>query len=424
MVFVPLSVLFVAACSGGGDAAPTPPTDEPPSEAAPEPAGPTDTTIGEPATEQSLSTLVWSRVEPEETVFGGDGNQEALAVAATQTGIVAVGFENTEDFDAAVWTSPDGVVWSRVPHDEVVFGGNNTQTMRSVAALGPLITAVGNDRSFGDWDAAAWASDGSLWARAPFGEVLGGEANQQMDGVAATDSGFVAVGHEETDEDWDTAVWTSPDGANWSRVPHDEAVFGGDGNQEALSVATTSMGIVVVGWENKEDFDAAVWTSPDGVVWSRVPHDEAVFGGDDTQTMRGVAGSASGYVAVGNDHSGGDWDAAAWTSPDGQVWTRVPHDEAVFGGDPDQQMDSVVLTDVGFVAVGHEETDEDWDMAAWTSPDGFAWSRVPHDEAVFGGDGNQEALSVAATQTGVVAVGFENTEDFDAAVWVGVFGDG
>jgi hypothetical protein len=44
---------------------------------------------------------------------------------------------------------------------------------------------------------------------------------------------------------------------------------------------------------------------------------------------------------------------------------------------------------------------------------------VPHDEEGFGGDGNQQVLSVVAAESGVVAVGDEESGgDFDAAVWV------
>jgi len=88
-----------------------------------------------------------------------------------------------------------------------------------------------------------------------------------------------------------SAVWTSPDGLTWTPVPHDEAIFGGG--------------------------DAAVWTSPDGVTWARVTHDEAVFGGDGNQWMVSVVAVGPGLVAVGCDVSGGDildgdWDAAVW----------------------------------------------------------------------------------------------------------------
>ena len=102
--------------------------------------------------------------------------------------------------------------------------------------------------------------------------------------------------------------------------------------------------------------------------WVRLPHDEAVFGGGWSQEMRSAVAVGSGLVAVGSnesgsDHSGGDWDAAVWTSPDGLTWTRVPHDEAVFGGTRDipQGMLSVAAVDAGLVAVGHDT----FDAAVW-----------------------------------------------------------
>jgi hypothetical protein len=346
------------------------------------------------------------------------------SVAASDSGFVAVGWDRSGgDIDAVVWTSSDGVAWSRVPHDEAVFGGNDTQTMRSVAASDRGFVAVGNDSSGGDFDAAVWTSpDGVVWSRVPHDEaVFGGDGDQQMDDVVMAESGFVAVGLEWMGDDNDAAVWTSPGGLVWSRVPHDEAVFGGESDQDMNSVVGTERGFVAVGeaWLG-EDPDAAVWTSPDGLAWSRVPHDAAVFGGDDSQKIMSVTASEFGFVGVGFDRSGGDFaDAAVWTSPDGVVWSRVPHDEEVFGGDANQQMDDVVMTESGFVVVGLEETDEDWDAAMWTSPDGVVWSRVPHDEAVFGGDANQQVLSVVSAGSGMVAVGDEESGgDFDAAVWV------
>ena len=58
--------------------------------------------------------------------------------------------------------------------------------------------------------------------------------------------------------------------------------------------------------------DAVVWTSPDGVIWSRVPHDEAIFGGDGLQAMSSVTAGGPGLVAVGEDESGGDSDGGVW----------------------------------------------------------------------------------------------------------------
>ena len=38
---------------------------------------------------------------------------------------------------AAVWTSVNGITWSRVPHDETVFGGASGRWMNSVTVGGP-----------------------------------------------------------------------------------------------------------------------------------------------------------------------------------------------------------------------------------------------------------------------------------------------
>ena len=114
------------------------------------------------------------------------------------------------------------------------------------------------------------------------------------------------------------------------------------------------------------DTDGAVWTSPDGVTWSRVPHDEAVFGDADRQSMRSVVAVGSRLVAAGDDASGGNMDAAVWTSSYGVTWSRVPHGEAVFGGADDyQEMSSIVSVDSGLVAAGHDGPWYDADAAVW-----------------------------------------------------------
>ena len=102
--------------------------------------------------------------------------------------------------------------------------------------------------------------------------------------------------------------------------------------------------------------------------WSRVPHDEAVFGGEGAQ-MRSVIAGGPGLVAIGVDESGGDQDGAVWTSPDGITWSRVPHDEAIFGGESDQLMDGVTSGGSGLVAVGSDESGGDLDAAVWVVAD-------------------------------------------------------
>jgi hypothetical protein len=116
-----------------------------------------------------------------------------------------------------------------------------------------------------------------------------------MSSVTAGGPGLVAVGSDGHPDAENAVVWTSPDGVTWSRVPHNEVVFGG--GAEMSSVTVGGPGLVAVG-------GATVWTSPDGITWSRAPHNGAVFGGE--VEMRSVTAGGPGLVAVG-----GDWPSAA-----------------------------------------------------------------------------------------------------------------
>ena len=264
----------------------------------------------------------------------------------------------------------------------------------------------------------------SVWNRVPDREVVfGGEGNQEMESVTIGGPGLVAVGLDSSGGDWDAAVWTSVDGVSWSRVAHDEAVFGGVGDQAMESVTVGGPGLVAVGLDfSGGDEDAAVWTSVDGLSWSRVAHDELVFGGVGDQEMESVTAGGPGLVAVGLDAPGGDVDAAVWTSVDGLSWMRVAHDEAIFGGSATQEMESVTAGGPGLVAVGLDAFGGYVDAAVWTSVDGLSWMRVAHDEAIFGGNGAQEMESVTAGGPGLVAVGVDYAGgDSDVAAWVWVF---
>ena len=380
----------------------------------------------------------WARVPHDEAVFGGDGIQAMTSVVVGGPGLVAVGVSNSgNDVDAAVWISVDGVTWTRVPHDEAVFGGEGVQVMNSVVASGPGLVAVGFDASGSDpMDAAAavWTSvDGMTWTRVPHDEaVFGGEGVQVMNSVVTGGPGLVAVGTDGSSDGFHGAAWFSVDGITWTRVPHDETVFGGEGDQAISSVAVGGPGLVAVGsvvesvsWGWGDDVDAAVWTSVDGMNWTRVPHDETVFGGVvdyKHQSMASVTLGGPSLVAVGSERTiGGDYeyDAAIWTSVDGVTWTRMPDDKAVFGGDGSQWINAVVAGGPGLVAVGEEASGDEAHAAVWTSVDGMSWTRVPHDEAVFGGSDVQVMNSVVAGGPGLVAVGGEGSgNDRNAAVWI------
>ena len=364
----------------------------------------------------------WSRVPHDDAVFGGAGRQSMYDVTVGGPGLVAVG---QSDSDAAVWTSVDGITWSRVPSDKAIFGGG---WMSSVTVGGPGLVAVGGEGDLGDSDAVVWTSvDGLIWSRVPHDEAVFGGG--WITGVIVAGPGLVAVGSVDFYNDLDAgtggdaAVWTSVDGLIWSRVPHDEAVFGGADTQLMFDVIVGGPGLVAVGsdglgvWDHNAGLVAAVWTSVDGITWSRVPHDEAVFGRldyesdeRDSQGMISVTAGGPGLVAVGSSWDPG-WSALVWTSVDGITWSRAPDNEEILG-------DVGVMTGVtaggpGLVAVGG---------GVWTSADGITWSRVPDNTVIVRWS---DVNSVTVGGPGLVAVGAAPSPDLsgsDAAVWTAVDG--
>ena len=73
------------------------------------------------------------------------------SVTAAGPRLVAAG--TAGDHSAAVWTSVDGITWSRGPHDEAVFGGPSTQVLTyeraDVGGDYELIATTGNIEALG-----------------------------------------------------------------------------------------------------------------------------------------------------------------------------------------------------------------------------------------------------------------------------------
>lgn len=169
----------------------------------------------------------------------------------------------------------------------------------------------------------------------------------------------------------------------WRAV--DDPVFEGG---KVFSLASDGQRLVAVGlvhtaYGTSHEYDAAIWTSKDGQAWARVPHNDTLFGGPGHQSIRDVVWTGSRFVAGGADRSGGDADVGFWISDDGLNWQRVPHDETVFGGSGHQTITALDASSTGVIAVGQSA----WpgavdynDPAAWFSPDGLSWSTVALDE--------------------------------------------
>ncbi len=378
----------------------------------------------------SFSSVSWSRMVLEEPAADGPSQVVMSDAVADGPRLIGVGSIEWPDTGApsapgppigAVWTSSNGTTWTRVPHDDAVF---RRAWVSSVTAGGPRFVAVGTSVVVHGRtrDAAVWTSpDGLTWSRVSHDETVFGQA--AMYDVTTGGPGFVAVGFDGPPQtvDGTAAVWTSPDGISWSRVPHDPTVF--EPQEWMSSVFAGGPGFVALGsrWHGPAEGSSTVmWTSPDGVTWSRVPLDKAVFGDAE---VSGISAGGPGVVAVGE--VGGD--AAVWTSADGTTWSRVAHDEAVFGGAAETWMTSVARGGTGLVAVGGSSSGSgDRRAVVWTSPDGLTWSRVPHTEAIFGGRPEVEMTHVVVGEAGLVIIGVSGSvsEDYGATIWTATLEDG
>lgn len=314
----------------------------------------------------------------------------------------------------AVLDSPDGLTWHRVA------GAASTGSPLALAAgLGGL-AAIGSDA---DGRAMSWHSaDGTTWLdpRATFGKGAGTDRVKVTD-VIDDGPGWLAVGREDPycnfNCDLDPVkalVWTSADGLTWTRIADQQTFSRG----AMTSVAHTSTGFVAVG---SAGLNAAAWTSPDGLVWKRSP-DAPVFhaalsaDGEAASIMASVASGSSGavLVAVGTEFPiAGDKarTARAWWSADGITWVEATGDRFEAG-----QLFQVAATSRGFLA-GGPSAPPSCGGGVWSSADGRSWSCTSSASGYAG----MTPYAAASSTTIEVVVGLDSSthpdQGFPGGIW-------
>lgn len=284
-------------------------------------------------------------------------------------------------------------------------------------AGGPVVAGWVADA--GDRDAAVWTpiADGS-WERVRDPE-FGGNADQRISALAADGALIVAVGSESARDDTDAAVWRSDDGgSSWARI---DPVTGGlhrPADQAMLTVIRAPEGWLAAGWDRSGgDQDAALWTSDDGATWTQQRIEP--FGGTGRQAITAIAAAGERIVAAGwTSGPDGDLDGAVWVRT-GDRWARV--DDAALGGPGDQELWAVASEGTTIVAAGGETTSAEPHAAIWTSHEGGTWERASGDglaEDIAGG-----IRSLAALDGAWVAGGWTQTPGTPSpAVWRSVDG--
>jgi serine/threonine-protein kinase len=249
--------------------------------------------------------------------------------------------------------------------------------------------------------------------------ALGGALNQAVAAVAEVDGTLVAVGHDESGGTDDAAVWTSSNATRWERVRGDAFVNSGEERIDGIAVLDGL--VVAVGAEvTGGDTDAAAWTSSDdGSTWQRVDSPTSGLHDLGNQLMHRVVRGPEGLVAVGHMVISESIDARVWKSGDGTDWTSLA--TASFGGPGHEEMFDAAALGAEVFSVGFLTTDaSDRDAAIWVESGG-GWSRVDQDS--LRGPGNQQINAVLPAGPGLVAVGTDDAGgDLDAAVWTSTDG--
>jgi hypothetical protein len=287
----------------------------------------------------------------------------------------------------------------------------------TAAVAGPQgMVAVGSlDGSSGGVGAIWYSPDGSQWQRIPHDDDLFGmptePANTMVVDVAAGESGFLAVGVHFT-EPREQVVWASADGLTWSRAEVPGLV--------GAAVINTESGWTVVGGGGLQ---GAVWNSRDGLDWEAASG-EAFSSDTHDISIQDVAYDGQRFVAVGGSSARElrQERPIIWISDDGTNWEPIVDETGVFEIPAADGIGSVVAGPSGFVAVGEERIAEGDDPAfgvVWSSPDGLEWERVRLGEADTG-----RPMSITASEAGYVVLGFYSADDvtYGSRLWTSTDG--
>lgn len=224
-----------------------------------------------------------------------------IDVAAGGPGFVAVGSDNK------AWYSTDGSDWVLAdvprPPAELVrpdYPNLNVELHR-IAVAGDVLVANGWAVADNGVDSIEQvvllaSSDGRTWSRV-LPQVTGAVW------VAGGPNGFVAI--RASDGPTTQRVWISADGQEW------QAVAGDPFNAYVSGVAAAESGYVAVGVDQCADGDCppthVIWTSADGRSWSRVPTGDLFTSGDLEDDLSAVTGSVVAWgsrFVIGGEYDG------------------------------------------------------------------------------------------------------------------------
>lgn len=312
----------------------------------------------------------WGRLEVGPDVFG----PVTLVGGATIDGrwiLAGCGRSDTIDLGIPMWWSDDTVAWQQA--ESAADVGCISQVEATPFGLFALSSRRG---------AVLRSEHGEGWVELELHDDFGYQEPFQLGSARAIfvspddDRVTVLFSRASLNESTEATLVSTTDGATWHRGPQASAQL--FDSSTVASVIEGGPGLIAVGASPGGEFvpSAAVFTSPDGLEWTRVTPRDPDFDG---KVMVDVLAVPGGYIAVGGDFEDTDL-MTAWTSREAVNWARSPYPE-----EPSHEfgfMTAEVVTSAGgsFWASGR-----DFDAARpgvqefpalWRSDDGVIWQRT------------------------------------------------
>jgi hypothetical protein len=312
------------------------------------------------------------------------------AIVPWGNGYVGVGASNAFDplhhspvspTSPAFFTSADGLRWTLTQTEDPVIDASQGGIPERLVAVGDSLLAM--DRPFSGAPLLWRSTDGTTWSPLDSPTWRDALATNTLVSVAAGPRGVVVVGAEGrsccTAQQGLPMILHSSDGLTWDRLDL-SAVFD---RAFLWDVTPYPGGFVIVGRTGEADVVGsepaigvpAAWTSEDGLTWVAAEVEGAEATGARLQTV--IAG-ADGLFATGRQIDttalSGQGPLSGWASTDGRSWqllgemgTDLPLATPYAGN---------LAGDGAHMVMLGRESCKTHDLSAWTSLDGFTWTRM------------------------------------------------
>lgn len=362
----------------------------------------------------SSMTLSWESVEV--TLPGAEDVRVFATVPAEPTapaasvapgsaqpgGFVAAGSfhdPTSDDMTRAVaWASPDGHTW-----EPLLLDAPPASYATALVNLGDRPLLIGTVYEIPALRKGGYVPSSIQWARergadwqtvdAVPGDALAWGAGAAPEGIAVVGRSVPSRGKPSSSlisSMQRPAVWTSTDGAGWTRVLLPTRPKRLAATAVPIRIAVTPDGTRLIGGSDSSTGAELLWRSVDGVEWALVDSPEPGPG----SYFGGLIGTSRGFalLLLSSEGSG----ATIWTSPDGLAWERA------YEADVPLQL---ATADALALAIGSDRLLVSGDGVEWqeSSTDAFAGATI---------------LGAGVAPDGSIVVG-GRTADAPLRIWVG-----